>query len=337
MVRVIETSKVATVTGPGSTGRTDERFGINGTDLGICWDGGDGRVFVLFGDTYGAGWGGSGPGPDHADWRCNVLAFSATKDLGQGMALDDVVARPDGVAAQIIARDSHAQEHTIIPNGGIAVDGTHYVHYMSIRRWGKPGQWVTNYAGIAVSSDGGATWDKPVGARWPNRVKRGWFKPAEPAHPFQVGALAADDEYVYLFGTPNGRFGDARLARVRPADVLEPRAYRYLAAGEWVDDEHAAEPVFTGPVGEMSVAYNVHFGQWMAVYLDVHQSAIVLRTADDVGGPWSEPQVLVSGRECPALYGGYLHPWALDGPEIYYLISQWKPYNVFLMRSTLER
>ncbi|MGH3518896.1 MAG: DUF4185 domain-containing protein [Haloechinothrix sp.] len=327
MVRVIETCKVATVTGPGSTSRTDERFAINGTDLGILWDGGDGRVLALFGDTYGAGWGGSGAGPDHADWRCNVLAFSTTRDLSAGMELDGVVARPDGGAAQIIARDPRRDEHTVIPNGAIAVNGTQYAHYMSIRHWGRPGRWVTNYAGIAVSTDGGSTWTKPERARWINRAERD--------HPFQIGAFASDDDYVYLFGTPNGRFGDAHLARVRPGDVLEPSAYRYLAGSAWIAGELAATPVFGGPVGELSIAYNVYFGQWMAVYLDVRRAAIVLRTAEAVDGPWSEPEVLVSGRDHPALYGGYLHPWALDGPEIYYLMSQWQPYNVFLMRSTL--
>ncbi|MGH3451668.1 MAG: DUF4185 domain-containing protein [Haloechinothrix sp.] len=328
MVLVIETTKVATVTGPGSTSRTDERFAINGTDLGIAWDSGAGRVFVVFGDTYGAGWGGSGAGPAHADWRCNVLAFSRSHDLSGGLVLDGVVARPDGGAAEIIARDPRRDEHTVIPNGGIAVDGIQYVHYMSIHHWGKPGRWATNYAGIAVSDDGGGTWTKSERARWINRAERD--------HPFQIGAFARDEAYIYLFGAPNGRFGDAHLARVRAADVLEPSSYRYRAGDGWTGDDMAATPVFDGPVGEMSVAYNTHFGRWLAVYLDVGRAAIVLRTAESVAGPWTDPQVLVSGRNYPAVYGGYLHPWALDGPEIYYLISQWGPYNVFLMRSMLE-
>lgn len=46
-------------------------------------------------------------------------------------------------------------------------------------------------------------------------------------------------------------------------------------------------------------------------------------------------ELLASGREYPALYGAYPHPWALDGPELYWCMSQWHPYNVFLMNSTL--
>jgi hypothetical protein len=325
----VETTEIGRVTGAGSFSRTDERFGIYGTDLGIMWDGGDERVFVLFGDTYGRGWGGDGAGPDDADWRCNVLAFSADRELGDGMRLDSVVTRKDGLAAQVIASGGGwRREVTVIPNSGIAVDGRQYVHYMSVHEWGLPGGWTTNHAGIAVSEDGGETWSKPTRARWKNGHAHD--------HPFQIGAFTRDGDHVYLVGTTNGRFGDGYLARVSAPDILEPGAYEYWTGVGWGRDEFEAAPVVPGPVGELSVAYNVHFGQWFAVHLDEHRAAVVLRTAERLEGPWSAGEVLVSGRDYPALYGGYLHPWALDGEEIYYLLSQWGPYNVFLMRSQLS-
>lgn len=327
MVAVIETTQIAKVTGPGSINRTDERFGIHATDLGILWDGGDGRIRVLFGDTYGAGWCGDGPGPLDADWRYNVLAFSSATALGGGLRLDQVVARPDGLAAQILPGD-RPDEATVIPNAGIAVGGNQYVHYMSVREWGKPGHWVTNYAGIAVSDDGGLTWRQPREATWRNRAQT-------QDQPFQIGAFAGTDEHVYLLGTTNGRFGDAYLARAREEDLLDTGRYEYLTGSGWGPDEQAATPVMSGPVGELSVEYSRHFGCWLAVHLDEHRAAIVLRTAEALTGPWSEGQVLVSGKDYPALYGGYLHPWAMDGPDIHYLISQWRPYNVFHLRSRL--
>ena len=51
---------------------------------------------------------------------------------------------------------------------------------------------------------------------------------------------------------------------------------------------------------------------------------------------WSAGEVAASGRDYPGLYGGYLHPWFLNGDRIYWLMSQWDPYNVFLMRTILE-
>ncbi|WP_199432614.1 DUF4185 domain-containing protein [Qaidamihabitans albus] len=326
MFRVLETSRVAKVTGAGSANRTDERFGIHATDLGIMWDGGDGRVFVLFGDTYGRGWGGNGAGPGHADWRRNVLAFSTSRDLTAGLVLDDVVCRPDGGACQVIPSGG-GREVTVIPNGGIAVGGKQYVHYMSVRKWGPPGRWRTNHAGIAVSADGGRTWDKPRSARWPNR----WRRDSR----FQIGAFTRAGEHVYLFGTTSGRYGDAYLARVPPPGLLRTRAFEYWDGSGWTGGERAATPVFAGPVGEMSVGYHAHSGRWLAMHLDERRKGIVLRAAERLTGPWSWGEVLVSGREYPAVYGGFLHPWSLEGPDLYYLVSQWGPYNVFLMRTRL--
>ncbi|WAL67925.1 DUF4185 domain-containing protein [Amycolatopsis cynarae] len=328
-MRVERTELIAKITGPGSVNRTDRRFAVHGTDLGILWDGGDGRVFVLFGDTFGEGWGGDGGGPDSADWRCNVLAFSRTRDLSRGLILDGVVPRADGTAAQVIPRDGRRDEVTVIPNSGIAVEGRQYVQYMSVREWGPPGWWHTNYGGIAVSRDGGVTWDKPRGARWANRAERD--------DPFQMGAFARDGDHVYLFGTTNGRHGDAYLARAEIPDILDASAYQYFTGRGWVRDESAAVPVLPGPVGELSVAYSVHWGQWLALHLDDPGGVILLHTADRLEGPWSAGEVAVSGARFPGLYGGYLHPWALDGPDIYYLMSQWGPYNVFLLRSRLTR
>ncbi|GAA3821134.1 MULTISPECIES: DUF4185 domain-containing protein [Amycolatopsis] len=327
-MRVVETEQICKVTGADSINRTD-RFAIHGTDLGILWDGGDGRVFVLFGDTFGEGWGGDGGGPNSADWRNNVLAFSTSTDLAAGLTFDGVVTRPDGTAAQVIPRDGRRDEVTVIPNSGLAVDGLQVVHYMSVRQWGPPGKWTTNYSGLAVSDDGGVTWAKPWSARWINRAERD--------DPFQMCALAREGDHVYLFGTTNGRHGDAYLARTAIPHLLDASSYEYFDGRGWTRDEFAAAPVIPGPVGELSVAYDVHLGQWLAMHLDDPGGAILLRSADRLTGPWSPGQVAVPGHRYPGLYGGYLHPWALDGPDVYYLMSQWGPYNVFLMRSTLEQ
>ncbi|MBK1785531.1 DUF4185 domain-containing protein [Prauserella cavernicola] len=326
MFRVTETTRVAKVTGADSDNRTAERFGIVATDLGIMWDGGDGRVFVLFGDTYGEGWCGNGAGPGSADWRRNVLAFSTTSELTSGLPLDGVVERDGGGACQVIA-SGRGKEVTVIPNGGISVEGTHYVHYMSVRKWGPPGLWRTNHAGVAVSADGGRTWEKPRTARWGNL--RGGSR-------FQLGAFARAGRHVYLFGTTNGRRGDAYLARAQPRDLLHTRAYEYWDGTGWARHERAAAPVFPGPVGEMSVGYHRGLDCWLMMHLDVERKGIVLRAAERLTGPWTHGEVLVSSHEFPAVYGGYLHPWSLEGADLYYLVSQWGPYNVFLMSSRLE-
>jgi hypothetical protein len=331
VIRPVETTLVAQLTGRESINRTAQRFGIHATDLGIMWEDWDGRVMVVFGDTYGPGWCGNGAGTsDQGDWRCNVLATSSNRDLDNGLLLDEVVQRDDdGVAGQILERDPDLRkEETVIPTSGVAIDGRHYLHYMSVRKWGAKGEWVTNYAGIAVSEDGGHTWSKPARSRWMNRRRAD--------HPFQMGAFAHRGEHLYLLGTPNGRWGDGRLARVSTSDILEPAAYEYWTGERWHPrDPFAAAPVMRRPVAELSIVYNTHFGQWLGLHHDESRAAIVLRTAYDLHGPWTEPQVVVSGAEFPGLYGGFFHPDSANGPTVYYAMSQWAPYNVYLMRTLL--
>ncbi|WP_018683312.1 DUF4185 domain-containing protein [Actinokineospora enzanensis] len=330
-----ETELVARVTGPGSANRTD-RFGVHGTDLGITWDADDGRTLIVFGDTYGERWGGHGAGPREADWRCNVLGYCTNRDLSAGLTIDSMVARPDGHARQIIERDPRVKEETVIPCSGISIGGKHYLQYMSVRTWSGPRRWYTNYGGIAVSSDGGATWDKPSSAIWRNHIRSFWRRRSRRDSPFQMGAFARADNHLYLLGTPSGRLGHAYLARVSPDHVLDRRAYEYWTGATWhPSDEYRAQPVMRGPVGELSVIYSAHARRWLAIHLDESLAALVLRTATDLAGPWTDPLPLVTGQEFPALYGGFLHPVSATGPDVYFTMSQWGPYNVFLMRTRL--
>ncbi|OLR89971.1 DUF4185 domain-containing protein [Actinokineospora bangkokensis] len=311
----MRSERVATITGHGSRNGCAGR--VHATDLGICWASRD-RVFIVFGDTYGPAWGGSGAGPrTDPDWRCNVLAV-ADGDL----AFSRVIA--DG--GQVLARDADSEEETVIPCSGIEIGGVHYLHYMSVRNWGARGKWFTNYAGIAHSTDDGETWHKPRRAWWVNR--------AEHDHPFQMGAFALAGDWLHLLGTPNGRWGDACLARVDPAYLLEPAAYQYWTGSSWAErDPFLARPVLPGPVAELSVRYSPRAGRWLAMHLDEARSVIVLRTAPELTGPWSPGEVVATGAEYPGLYGGFLLPD--DGPDIRWTMSQWESYNVSLMRTPL--
>jgi hypothetical protein len=330
VLRIAQVEEIAHITGEDSANRTGTRFGVYGTDLGILWDNGRGEILVAFGDSYGEAWGGNGAGPGTADWRCNILAKSTTRDLSQGIDLDLVIKRPDGTAGQMLDRDTEiTKEATIIPTSGIAVGDRNYLHYMSVRQWDQPGHWRTNYGGIAVSDDYGHTWSKPREARWINRRRRD--------NPFQMGAFARRDDHIYLVGTQNGRHGSASLARVAAGSVSSVDRYEYWTGQRWTgEDEYKARPVFQGPVGELSIQWHRYLGMWVAQYLDEPRKAMVLRTAEDLRGPWTEPIEVVSGLKYRGLYGGYIHPWAMDRNELYFLQSQWGPYKVTLMKATLE-
>lgn len=329
---------IAQVTGEESPNRTGTRFGFLATDLGILWDDGDGNVLAVFGDTYGQGWQGPGAGLRTADHRRNVLTRtrSAGSDpaeraaaLRTGLRLDEAVQDRPGHAAEILPADPLPLiESTVIPTAGIAVDGVQYIHYMSVARWRRKG-WRTNYGGIAHSTDGGVTWTKPRKARWRNSPLA--------RRSFQLGAFARDGGWVYLFGTPNGRAGAVSLARVAPSAVGDVGGYGYWTGSGWADRVRHAVPVCDGPAGELSVAYHRGLRCWLMLNLDDAAGLIVLRAADVPTGPWSDGQTLVSGAAHPALYGGFLHPHALDGDEIFFTMSQWVPYNSYLVRAELSR
>lgn len=331
-------SRVSRVTGrslPGETfpnpNRTDSRFDVGCTDLGIVWTMGNGEFGIFFGDTDGKNFSPTpGGGGNGGHWRSNVLAFSDDNDLSDGLYIRGMVTKPDDafVANTIIPSDHITDgtgSFTTIPTAAIHANGMEYVHYMDVRMWGAAGQWTTNFSGLYSSSDHGRNWQRRREVVFAGNSN------------FAMAAYAKKDGNVYMVGTPAGRFGAAYLARFAEEDILNPADYEYLSDGvHWVKgNERDATPIFEAPVGEISLAYNSHFDKWIVTYLNEHRAEIVMRYAHQAHGPWSAEYTLASGWDYPALYGAYIHPLSNDSDQLYFLMSLWHPYNVFLMKATL--
>lgn len=322
-------SLVQKITGVHSPNNTYGRWNIKSTDLGILWDNGSGQVLAAFGDTFGDAWvgpGGGGFGPGDLNWRSNVLLRSTDTNLSDGMSFASAVTGADGRAREIIPGlhqgNDAGGEVTKIPTAAIAVGSRQYISFMSVRHWGAPGQWDTNYARIAYSDDNGNTWT--YGSGTPT-----WNNPSGTSG-FQMQAFVRRDGYVYVYGTPSGRSGSIRLARVPETQVLTQSAYQYWNGSAWItNNAGAAVPIVGAPASELSVHYDSYSGRYLMMYLQGED--IILRTATSPTGPWSGAQVVVSSADYPGLYGGYIHPWS-SGGNIYFAMSQWDPYNVYLMR-----
>jgi hypothetical protein len=316
--------EVAKVTGVDGVTNTGEKWAIYGTDLGIVWDNGQGQVLAAFGDTFGSTW--YGPGGNGNDWRSNVLLRSDDRDLADGLAFSEAAEDWPGHAGQLIpSLKADRFEITVIPTSGLSVGSRQYLTYMSVRQWGTPGGWDTNYGSLAYSDDNGATWQTDGAPRWDN---------ADGASGFQMGALAKREGWVYLFATPNGRYGPARLARVPEGEVLDGAAYEYWDGQAFTRGaEASAAEVFDAPVGELSVAWNEQRGLWLAIY--ANGPDLVLRTATQPEGPWTEPQLLLSASDFPGFYCGFIHPWS-SGDDLYFMTSRWDTYGVYLMRVGLD-
>lgn len=267
-------------------------------------------------------------GPTGFDWRSNTLAYSTTDDLRTGMAYDSFATDDPGHAAEMIgARKQPGVEVTTLPTSGLSIGDRQYVSYSSVQQWGPaPGSWTSNYSGLAYSDDNGHTWTKAPGAFWTNTGA---------AKDFQMPALAKRDGYIYMFGTENGRVGGVYVARVPEQSVLDKGAYEYWTSGGWSPDANAGpQPVTSGGVGEVSVRYSEDLGRWLMLATDVFNNGITLRQAVSPTGPWTEPKVVASAEDYPSIYGASIHPGS-SGNDLYFTMSQWSSYNVYLMHATV--
>ncbi len=341
------TTLVEWVTGPNSPNKTLQRFGISGTDLGIPWDNGDPanrQVLMAFGDTFGY------CAVHGQQWRYNTLFRSQDRDLSDGIQVADGVPNnkysgspvwAPGLSKQVVNSIKRAPQETgVIPTSAISIGGKQYMNFMSIKNWGRDGEWSTNFSAIAVSPDNGENWGiypRTVRSTSPDSVPAARFIPGN--ENFQMGAfMPGNDGYLYSFGTPSGRGGPAFLSRFPPSAIADPTKYQYWNGDKqsWVPvDPGAATPIFPGPVGEMSAQYNPHLKQYLVLYTNGGSNDVVARTAPEPQGPWSPEQMLVSSWQFPGgIYAPMIHPWS-SGRDLYFNLSLWSAYDVMLMHTVL--
>jgi D-arabinan endo alpha-(1,5)-arabinofuranosidase len=72
-------------------------------------------------------------------------------------------------------------------------------------------------------------------------------------------------------------------------------------------------------------------------YLNENTACLELREADHLWGPWTAPHVLATARDYPQLYGAFMTPSFLrdNGRTLLFVMSQFGPYNTFLMKVRL--
>ena len=79
---IVSVNQVGKLTGQPSMNNTGQ-VNVYGTDLGSMFTHSNGRIYFLFGDTFGA------PGaPGSIDWRSNTMAFSSDTVASDGIQFD---------------------------------------------------------------------------------------------------------------------------------------------------------------------------------------------------------------------------------------------------------
>ncbi len=382
------TNFISWLTGNFPDNYTLSRFGINGTDVGIIWDNGmvddpstpynEHQLLIAFGDTFGD------PNAPGQQWRSNVLLRTSDLVLSDGLSIPNgtVINAADlstyfggaalayvNFAKQIINDPNVGPAVTIIPTAGISVPTpgtmfgvTQYINFMAVQQWGNPGYWTTSYSAIAYSVDNGQNWTFA-----PSTVRLNqWWTGNQNFQ--QASYVRPGDGYVYMYGTPNGRQGNAYLARVPEPSMLDLTKYQYWngnaaavpgqpgPAGQWITgNPAAATSIFPvqqvvgacgalsrGPgstTSEMSVQYNAYLKKYIAMYTDQNNS-VVMRTSDLPQGAWSYAKVLMN-QQPGGIYAPMMNPWSPStkgtGSDLYWNLSLFNTYDVMNMRTDLSK
>jgi hypothetical protein len=328
---VTNVTKVAQLTGPKSM-NTTARFDVAGQDLGSMFRA-DGKTWFVFGDTFGQRDDGM-TGGGGTEWRSNSLAYSTDTDPTNGITFDGYIADSTGASTELISsKKIDNTEMTTIPTYGFAANGAMYLDYMSVKHWGDPGEWETNYAGLAKSTDEGKTWKKLAAPRWGGT-----------SNFVQVSETKVGSD-LYFWGVTHGRFGGVQLMKVPERSVEDKAAYRYFAGTDssnapvWSADESTAKTIVDDTVGELSVVWNSYLERWIMSYTNGGSGDTSLRESSTPWGLWGTAHTLVSSSQVPGLYAPFMSSQYVThgGKTIYFGLSEWDPYNVFWFKADLVK
>jgi hypothetical protein len=328
--------------------RTQSRFGITGTDLGVSFAH-QGRLYFLFGDTWRVGH----SDPKHDD----SIAFCTDKSADNGLELTFLPQPPwvHGISQGIFE----------VPLDGVSWNGSMYTFFSTDHR--TVGKYVMMGRSILARSDND-------GLDFTFLYEMSRFKFINVSTMIvdaREHGLPGDGPQLALFGSGRYRSSDVYLAVKPVAKLEEPGGFLFYAGrpGQpyWSRDEDDAVPLFgEGCVGELSVRWNPLLRAWVCLYnadWAADRSAvggIVMRWSRRPYGPWSQGDLVFSvndglgkfmhlpgadhtedssdrSADLGGMYGPYQIPqyahWSGSdgGVRIYFTMSTANPYQVMLM------
>jgi hypothetical protein len=150
---------------------------------------------------------------------------------------------------------------------------------------------------------------------------------------FAVPILHA--QYLYLFSCSGqgAAANGCRLARAALDQVFERSAWKFRGKHDWVDTADDADRLFDGSPN-MTVVYNAHLGRFLASYIS--WGRIVLRSAPQLEGPWSDEVTLYEPPEENAIHA-QLHPEFAEGGGATEYMSYLAENRFQLLRVALSR
>lgn len=280
----------------------------------------DGQSMWTFGDTIL-----SVPGQDGDSWADNTLSWTRDLDASDGITLTHDHTDATGAPTEFLPFTSqerrfnarhdprHCQEapcgaELALWAGPVVPDPIRdrvlFLYMKLYRVAGHPG-WRTIGTGIAVqTADGPVT--RPIedpGGFDPTLM----FQNAEVG--FGSGSLVEGDT-LYSYGCyPGFLVQHCQLGRVPLADALDRSAWTFYAgAGSWSSNIADAVTVFDGGAANQ-VWFDEALGRYLAVYSQPLSDDVMMRTADQLWGPWSDQTKLFTGVDGRGFdYAALAHP-----------------------------
>jgi hypothetical protein len=169
-------------------------------------------------------------------------------------------------------------------------------------------QRIKRTAGSGFDSQGVGTARIAVDATVATRIAGDLFAPPEPLF---LPQSVIDGQVYAVACAPAFLSVDCKLARAPVAEAGNRAAYQFFDGAAWQPDVTRAAVVLTGGGGVPTLSWNPWLGQYLAITGRPLDSAVQLRTADRIEGPWSAP------TELPASADGSTGLYAPTGADAY--------------------
>jgi hypothetical protein len=250
----------------------------------------DGRDVWIFGDTlYGTDRVVQGHDPRQVH---NTLGIS-TCDASGNWHLNYVIKHDKKGQAQSYFSPSDPN-HWYWALDGFAANGDLWVTLLCIRHAKQPGPWAMDFETCGSDLAQVSHLDRDP-QNWKVTIRP---LVADGVNAYPSASTVVHDGYAYLFALYESGARPLLATRIPLSGLTSPQKnLQYLSSdGTWMPgfDPAKAKPVMEKGSSELSIRYHPSRKEWAAVLLkpEGFSDQVILRTAPDLSGPWTEGEVL---------------------------------------------
>lgn len=240
----------------------------------------------------------------------NCAAVSQAPNIQSALANLEYFLGDDGMPREILKPTERElfRRLRFWPEHGILRDGLVYFFYLGLQTTDPSTVWGFRTLGVGV-----AALDPRTGECERFTHRGDWIFWRNPAEDFHFGVQVLIEDYLYVFGSVrSGIQSEATLARVRPSQITDRNGYEYLVSSEGIWTNRFEDAGTLGPsAAAYSVSFNPHLGCYTMWLVDEYRKRLMLRTADRIWGPYSDPIDLIGLPHDPSsvlAYLGFEHP-----------------------------